>query len=315
MTIQTTSNLADPVKALYNAAALQAFTERGQFWRSATIRKVEEGLDLKGKAKKVLFDLWIPQIYKDKTTLAMSQVEVAMQEYGNYLQTTRKLRLTNYGEQEEHAAWNMGQMASDTIDLLAREAMDGQGALCFSGAATATNEVTIDDKLTADDVKKAFADLRAKNVTPLEGGYYLAFIHPHVLKDLRDETGDGPWTVKELYAGERIQPIMDEVGTFEGFRFILSASAKITAHAGAPTGGGSINSDVYTTYFIGKDAIGFAQDGEVPMIEVSEPNIGPEDAFRRFQIISWYALCGFGILNEDALYKIHSSSSLSANGD
>jgi N4-gp56 family major capsid protein len=328
MAITTTSNLTDPVKALYNAAALQAFTERGQFWRSTTIREVAMGEGVIGKGKSVAFDLWTPSAVSttpldesadgSAVTLAMTQVEVPMAEYGNYVQTTRKLRLTHYGEPEEHAAWNMGQMASDTLDMLAREAMDAQIGVTyngFAGVATAINEVTVDDKLTAADIRKAFADLRSKNVSPLEGGYYLAFIHPHVLKDLKDETGDSSWTAKELYAGERIEPIMDEVGTFEGFRFIMSTNAKIGSLSGAPTGGGSINSDVYSTYFVGQDALGFARADEVPLVEVSEPSIGPSDAFRRFQVISWYALCGFGALRDEALYKIHSSSSLAANGD
>lgn len=327
MAITTTTNFSEPVKALYNAAALQAFTEKGQFWRSATIREVALGEGATGKGKSAVFDLWSSSAVSTApldesadgtaTTLSMNQVEVPVDEFGNYVQTTRKLRLTHYGEPEEHAAWNMGQMASDTLDILARGSLDAQtGATWndFAGSSTSINSIVVTDKLTAADIRAAFADLRSKNVPPLDGGYYLCYIHPHVLKDLKDETGDASWTKKELYAGERIEPILDEVGTFEGFRFVMSTNCKLDSKAGAGTTTGAVSADVYSTYFVGQDALGFARSGDVPSIEISEPAIGPGDAFKRFQVISWYALCGFKALQDDALFKVHSSSSLAENG-
>jgi N4-gp56 family major capsid protein len=327
LTITSTASLTNPVRALYNAAALQAFTEKGQFWRGSTIREVAIGEGGIGRGKSIVFDLWTASAVStsalsetsdgNATALAMTQVEVPMSEYGNYVQTTRKLRLTHYGEPEEHAAWNMGQMASDTLDLLAREALDAQtGATWndYAGSATSITTITRSDELSAADIRTAFADLRSKHVPPLEGGYYLCYVHPHVLKDLKDETGDASWTKKELYAGERIQPIMDEVGCFEGFRFVMSTNCKLDLKAGGKTTTGAVSADVYTTYFLGQDALGFARNGEVPQIEVSEPVIGPSDAFRRFQVISWYALCGFKALRDDALYKVSCCSSLAANG-
>lgn len=292
------------------------------------LEKSAQAMEQGQKAKSVVFDLWNTSAVStnplsetedgDSTTLTLDQVEVELQEYGNYVQTTRKLRLTHYGEPEEHAAWNMGQMSSDTLDLLARNALDvetGEAWNDYAGVAEAKSEITINDKLTAADIRKAFAELRSKNVPALEGGYYFCFIHPHVLKDLKDETGDASWTKKELYAGERILPIQDEVGSFEGFRFIMSTNCTIEAQAGDSTTSGGENADVYTTYFLGQDALGFARAGEVPTIEVSEPAMGPGDAYKRFQVISWYAMCGFKPLRNDALYKTLSSSSLAANGN
>jgi N4-gp56 family major capsid protein len=202
-------------------------------------------------------------------------------------------------------------MASDTLDLLARGALDQQSGAehnGYAGSAMAIDQLGGDDKLTAAQVRTAFARLRAKNVPQLDGGYYLCFIHPNVLKDLKDETGDASWTKKELYSGGSIKPILDEVGTFEGFRFVMTTNCLVQSGAGA---GGNV--DVYSTYFLGSDALGFAKSGDVPSIEIGEPTIGPNDAYKRFQIISWYALCGFASLRDDALYKIHSASSIPTN--
>jgi N4-gp56 family major capsid protein len=318
----TTTSMTSAVRELYNAAALQAFNEKGQFWRSATIRDVAMGADGVGKGSKAVFDIWNTTAVNttpldeiddgDATQLTLDQVAVELKEYGNYVKTTRKLRLTHYGETEEHAAWSMGQMASDTLDMLARGALDAEAGSAhnsFSGFATSVATIAEDNKLTAADVRTAFASLRSKNVPQLEGGYYLCFIHPHVLKDLKDETGDASWTKKELYSGGSIKPILDEVGTFEGFRFIMTTNCLVQPNAGQ---GGTV--DVYSTYFLGSDALGFARAGEVPQIEISSPAMGPNDAYRRFQIISWYALCGFKALRSDALQKFHSSSSMASNG-
>lgn len=309
------------VRELYNAAALQAFTEKGQFWRSATIRETAMNEDGIGKGKSVVFDIWNTNAVNttpldevsdgDATALTLSQVPVDLKEYGNYVKTTRKLRLTHYGETEEHAAWSMGQMASDTLDLLARASLDSETGAAyngFAGSATSVATVAADDKLTAADVRKAFATLRSQNVPQLDGGYYYCFIHPHVLKDLKDETGDASWTKKELYANGGMRPILDEIGTFEGFRFIMTTNCLVQADAGDAS-----TVDVYSTYFVGSDALGFARSGEVPQIEISEPSIGPNDAFRRFQVISWYALCGFKALRAESLFKVHSSSSMGVN--
>jgi len=317
----TTSTMSAAVRELYNAAALQAFSEKGQFWRSATIREVAMGDDGVGRGKSAVFDIWNTNAVSttplsetadgDATALTLSQVPVELKEYGNYVKTTRKLRLTHYGETEEHAAWSMGQMASDTMDLLARQALDTQSGADFNGfagAATSVATMAADDYLTAADVRTAYAKLRSQNVPQLEGGYYLAFVHPHVLKDLKDETGDASWTKKELYSGGSMKPILDEVGTFEGFRFVMTTNCLMQEDAGA---GSTV--DVYTSYFVGADALGFARSGDVPTIEVGVPEIGPGDAFRRFQVISWYALCGFGALRNEALYKIHSASSMGVN--
>lgn len=63
--------------------------------------------------------------------------------------------------------------------------------------------------------------------------------------------------------------------------------------------------DVYTTYFVGQQAIGYAV-AEAPHIVVGET----VDALKRIQPIGWYAYLGFGEVRTDSLYKIFSASSI-----
>jgi N4-gp56 family major capsid protein len=326
MAITTTSVLTETLRPLYNAIAVRAFTEEGTFWQSATVQTIQMTDSNKGKS--VVFDVWPTTTAAtaalsetgDGTAVSqtMTQVEVSLTEHGAYEQFTGKLKLTDYGDPEQRAAWQMGVNANDTMDLLARDALDSQtGAtwIDFSGSATAVANVVITDELSGSDVRKAYADLRAKKVRPVDGGYYLCYIHPHVFKDLQDETDAGSWTVKETYAGNLAGPLMfGEVGAYQGFRFVQTTVAKLATKAGAFTTTSGTSADVYTTYFVGAEGLGFGYAGDQIQVKMGEPMVGPGDAFGRFSTVGWYSLCGFKELKADAILKFYSSSSMAANG-
>lgn len=323
MAVTDTTTLTKPIQDLYNKSTSLGFTENGQFWKSATVKKV----DATG-GKSAVFDVLTVGAISTAAlaetgagtpvTLAMTQKTVTLVEYGDNSQVTKKVNLTSYSNNLAHAAWKMGHMASDTLDKLARGALDAEtGATwnSFAGSATSVVTTTITDELTGDNVREAFALLRARKATTLPGGYFLCYIHPHVLKDIKDETTNSSFTVKELYNGtERIQPIRDEVGQFEGFRFVMTSMGNLQSKAGDGTTTSAASADVYTTYFVGDEALGQASAGPVPQFDVHDSPGGPADPYKRMQITSWYALTGFGALQTDSLQKFFSSSSVALNG-
>ena len=63
--------------------------------------------------------------------------------------------------------------------------------------------------------------------------------------------------------------------------------------------------DVYTSYFLGYQAIAYAE-GLKPDIRIT----GPFDNLGRTLNVGWYALAGFGELRPEALHKLFSASSL-----
>ena len=337
----TTSVLTAYLRSLYGQDALKALTQKGQFWRAGSTNghTVTERTGANGKARgsAVIFDIYTAGTVStaalgentDGTavSLATSQKTVTLVEHGAYTHTTRKLHETSYADIEAQSAWQMGDLANRTMDTLARDALDAETGATWvgygSGGTTDAGSVatiTKGNDLTADDVRKAWSKLKGKNVEPMDDGYYWAYIHPDVIKDLKDETGDSSWVKAIQYSNlaDPLAPLRDEAGLFEGFRFIVTTNAKLQSKAGNGTTTSAASADVYTTYFIGKEALGFGyynDSGNPVEIIVGQPlAAGGNDAYERFQTIAWYSLCGFSAIRADALYKVYSASSLGANG-
>ncbi len=323
MNFTDTTTLTKTVREMYNQTALFAFQPQKQFLSVAQERET----DVAG-ASSVVFTIYSSlssatgELGETSdaagVTPAVSQKEVPLKEYGNFIVSSEKLRKTSFGAPEREHATLMGFNAGESLDLLAREALDAQAGATWighAGAASAIAEITIGDELSAADFRRARAKLAEKNAPPLDGGYYIAVVHPHVLKDLLDETGGGALRTPAEYSG-RVASIPGEVGIFEGFRIVESSNSNIQSKAGDGTTTSAVSADVYTTYFIGSQALGFARHAEVPVpdVRVKEPNPDSGDVLGRLSSIGWYALCGIATLRDDSCFKIFSSSTLAANG-
>jgi len=334
----TTSVLTLPLKPLYGEQLHKAFTQVGQFWRAGRQDFTQSQRTGSGtaRAKSVVFDIWSAGTVSttalgenaDGTAVSLgdSQETATLAEYGRYVHLTHKVKATAYSDTLAQAAWMMGDLAGRTMDTLARDALDSQTGATWVGYgsggstdATSVATITKGNTLEATDVRKAWAKLKNNNVPPMADGYYWAFIHPHVLKDLQDETGDASWVKAVQYSNklDTLDPIRDEAGLFSSFRFIVTTNAKLQSKAGNGTTTSAASADVYTTYFLGQDALGFGystDSGEIPELKIGLPSANAADAFARFTTVAWYALAGFVALRDDSLYKVYSSSSLAANG-
>lgn len=324
----TTATLTELVQDLYNASATKAFTARGQFWKTIRpehIRQIVTGAPQGGDVVKV--DVWGSSTVStaalgetdDGTsdTMAVSQVDVTLVERGRHVETSGKLRATAYGKPERQAAWRMGDSAVRTLDKLARIALDAQTGATWVGYAqggttnaTSVSAITMGNTLCGKDMRAGWAALRRKDVPPFDDGYYRCFMHPDVFMDLKSEDAvHHSFTAVANYSNTALKPIADETGIYEGFRIILTTTAKIDADAGATVSAG-VSADVYTTYFVGPDALAMARHGNVPRISLVGPTPQVGDVHGRVQTIGWYALAGFSALQDNSTYKIFSSSSM-----
>lgn len=244
----------------------------------------------------------------DAVALSNSQVTVTLNEYGNAVITSAKLRGTSFVEIDPIVANVVGFNAGVSIDTVARDILYAGTNVRYAGVATARNTVIPTDKLTANNVRRALAELRGANVATI-GGMYVAFIHPDVSYDLRAETGAAAWRDPHTYSqpGEIWN---GEVGTFEGFRFIETPRAAVFADAGSST----TLTDVYATVFIGRQGMAKVfsiTDGNGPFPKVV---LGPvTDKLRRFVPMGWYWLGGYGRFREAAIRRVESSSSIGTN--
>lgn len=248
----------------------------------------------------------------DAIRIADTQVTLTLAEYGNVVMTTAKLRGVSFVELDPIVANVIGYNAGISIDTIARDVLKaGSNVRYASGGTTlptARNTIEPEDKLVANDVRRALADLRGASVATI-GGYYVSFIHPDVSYDLRGQTGAAAWRDPHTYSqpGEIWN---GEIGAFEGFKFIETPRAPVFADAGSST----TLTDVYRTMFLGRQALAKAYsttDGNG-----AHPKVIPgpvTDHLRRFVPMGWYWLGTYGIFRQGALRAVESSSSIGTN--
>jgi len=226
------------------------------------------------------------------TALSDSQVTVTLNEYGNAVVTTAKLRGTAFLDVDSAAANIIGYNAGDSIDQVIREVLAGGTNVVYAtgGSTTPTSResVSTDDILSADDVRKVTAQLRAANVATFDGSY-LGYIHPDVSYDFRSATDAAAWRTPANYVNP--EGIYNgEIGKFESVRFIETPRAKKFENASNGTSTtGSI--DVYATHIMGRQALAKAysvQDGNGAVPKIVRGNV--TDILMRLQPLGWYWL-------------------------
>jgi N4-gp56 family major capsid protein len=158
-----------------------------------------------------------------------SQVEVTLNEYGNAVNTTAKLRGTSFLDVDSAAANLVGYNAGISVDGVIRDVLAAGTNVVYGGGGASTPsariDLAVDDIITANDIRKTVAALRKANAVSFNG-MYMGYIHPDVSYDLRRETGVASWRDPHVYVD--VAGIYNgEVGAFEGVRFIETPRAKI----------------------------------------------------------------------------------------
>ena len=236
-------------------------------------------------------------------TMAKTGRDVTPAQTGTLLTSTSKLRTLSYANIDLSAAQVVGYNMGASVDLIARAAFDSHTGSAYVkyASGSAASSVLATSTITAADIRYARNRLARNNVMKPDGQFYTAVIHPDVAYDLRAETGAGSWRNPKEYV-EPEEVYNGEIGEFEGFRFVETTNAKLE------TDGASGSVDLYTTYFMGYQAVGYAE-GIAPAMGVS----GPFDALQRLMNVYWYGLFGFGELRRESLFKFFSASSIGSN--
>ena len=248
----------------------------------------------------------------DVTPVAMgdSVVTVTLNEYGNAVQTTAKLRNTSFIPVNPQVANVLGYNAGLSIDTIAQSAFQGGSNVIYSTGSARTS-IGASNVATAKLFAQAVAKLRGGNVQPF-GDLYYALIHPDVSYDIRTASLGNVWGDPHVYS-DPTGIYNGVVGAYAGARFMETPRAPLFADASNGSGGtGTV--DVYGTLFVGRQAMakGYSTGDEYganPII-VDSP---VTDALRRFTGMGWKHLVGYGRFREACLYRVESSSSIGTN--
>lgn len=249
----------------------------------------------------------------DIDAVAMSDVQttLTLEEYGNAINTTFKVRATAFIELDRAVANAIGYNAGVTLDTIARAIFQAGTNVRYAGTATSRTTIGITDVLTAANIRRAYTELRVANVMTFNG-LYAAVVHPNVVYDLRGETGTAGWRDPHVYSQPE-QIWNGEFGAFEGFRFIEAPRAPVFADASNDAGAAG-NIDAYRSLFFGRQAMAKAYStyegrGAYPMVIMS-PVI---DKARRFQPVTWHWFGGYGLFRQESLRAVESAATVSNN--
>lgn len=227
-----------------------------------------------------------------------STVSLTLNEYGNAVLQTRKVRLFAISDIDPAIADMVSFNMADSLDTLAMTTLRAGTNVIYSGSGNAaTVDVDTTDTITSSNVRKAVAKLRAAKAVPRREELWWAGIHPEVSHDLRAETGAGGWRLPHEYNSNG-NLWKGEIGVYEGAFFIETPRMYNTTD-------GTSSTRVFRTILCGQQALAeaVAQEPGIVFGEVT-------DKLKRFRPVGWYGVLGWARYREEALYRIESTSSI-----
>jgi N4-gp56 family major capsid protein len=123
--------------------------------------------------------------------MAMSMAQITVGERGNAIGMSELLLQTAFFDQMESASFMLGRDMAVVLDLELRDAALLTTNLVRADGATpgtpAVSRATIQGVLDTRMIKDATEVLETNNAPMFDGDYYVAFVHPHQLRGLRDD--------------------------------------------------------------------------------------------------------------------------------
>jgi len=228
-----------------------------------------------------------------------STVSLTLNEYGNAVLQTRKVRLFAISDIDPAIADMVAFNMADSLDGLAMSTLRAGTNVIYSGSGNAaTADVADGDTITSANIRKAVAKLRAAKAVPRREELWWCGIHPEVSHDLRAETGAGGWRLPHEYNSNQ-NIWKGEIGVYEGAFFVETPRMYNTTD-------GTASEPIYRTILCGQQALAEAVSEE-PHIVFGEVT----DKLKRFRPVGWYGVLGWARYREAALYRIESASSIS----
>ena len=234
--------------------------------------------------------------------MSASMKEIRVGERGNAVAVSELALKTSFTDVMADAVTLLGRDVAITLDIELRDTLlNGVTNTIFGRNTKQDPKVTSRDALTETNnlsvttIKDAVEILATANAPKFEGNYYVAFVHPHQSRELRD---DSSWIEASKY-GAPEQLFTGEIGRIDDVRFIettlmSNGVASVDDYAHDPdlvsgTAGNTI--DVYKAVIFGEDTYGYAVALPVELRDNGVTDFGREHG------LAWYAIWGCGVLH------------------
>jgi N4-gp56 family major capsid protein len=262
----------------------------------------------------------------DGNSLDVTTITATVAQYGDYIVQSDVLELTALDNTILEATKLLGRQAGLTLDTVTREVLNSGTSVYFCPKTTTTardtavvyrKDLAVTSVLTVDDINKAVAILRGRNV-PTINGDYVGIIHPFAAYQLmKDEAWLKPHQYQDtgaIYEGE--------IGKIGGVRFVQTSEAKIfklidstVANNSCPlidgTGSTSDLSNryaVFSTLILGEGAYGTTEvtGGGLQTIVKQKGSSGTADPLDQRSSVGWKAIKTAEILIPEYMIRVES---------
>ena len=169
--------------------------------------------------------------------------------YGAWLGFTDKITMTAFDPILSEFSSILGEQAGLSVDTLIRDVLIAGATAAYAGGATTTATVdSTNDKIAFSDFLAQVANLDNENAMPIEGNSYWVVAHPFTWLTLMQDSMFATLITRE--GGEAYR--RGEMGS------LLRCKIYVTSNAYKNTSAGTGSIDVYSTLFMGNEAIGAA---------------------------------------------------------
>jgi N4-gp56 family major capsid protein len=238
----------------------------------------------------------------DSTALSDGTVIFTPAEYGMAVTTTELIQIQSGGQALRATAQLVAKNMAQTTNILGTNALAATTNIVLPGSVTDPATLTAGDVMTASVLNRVYNKLKRGHVPFHSMGGYIALMHDDVIHDLRESATAGSWTDVAKYSDPSLV-LTNEVGYYKGFRII---SNSIDDLIGVDAGAAAV--DNYTSVFLGWNGFGKAES-RVPEMRIT----GPFDKLGRFVNVGWYGVFKYGIVQNAAVWKTITASSVGAN--
>lgn len=239
--------------------------------------------------------------------LTAAQFQITVAEHGYAVAVSELLLNASFDDVMASASRLLGRNMAVYLDVSARDTLLGAASVIYGytppgtrGAwapyeagtpAVSRAELTGSAWFSPAVVKDAVETLATKNV-PRLGETYVAFIHPHQSRRLRDHP---EWIEVTKYAAPG-NFMLGEIGRISDVVFIETTQVSMLNDYDLDQGGaGTATADIYQAIFIGDNAFGHAISLPVELRDGGILDFGREHA------LAWYAIWGFGRITDQAV--------------
>lgn len=236
--------------------------------------------------------------------LSSTMKSIQVGERGNAVSVSELALKTSFTDIMADATTLLGRDMALTLDIELRDTvLNGVTNTIYGRAGKTapkvTSRATLDEtnNLSVATVKDAVEILATMNAPKFDGNYYVAFVHPHQSRELRD---DNAWVEASKY-GAPEQLFTGEIGRIDDVRFIETtlmtngvASIDDPAYdADLVTGTAGNTVDVFKAVIFGEDTYGYAVALPVELRDNGVTDYGREHG------LAWYGIWGCGVLHPE----------------